>query len=47
MSQHNNLHNRCRERNLCIVDKLPLSWQDYIQIYINKLRENIPRYIEQ
>ena len=45
--QRNSQHNRCHEANLHNDNKLPLCWQAYIQDNINKLRETIPRYIEE
>ena len=46
MSNRNSLLKHCHEANLHSFDKVPLSWQVYIQDNRNKLMENMPRYIE-
>ena len=45
--QRNSPFKRYHKNNLHHVDKLPLSWQRYIENEIKVLRKNIPKCIEE
>ena len=45
--QRNFSFKRYHKINLHHVDKLPLSWQHYIEKAIKDLRKNMPTYIEE